>query len=66
MEHLAWWRIYYHFVRPHESLAVELAEPAYRKGKQIPRKSRKRTPAMAAGLTDRRLTVRELISYPLP
>lgn len=65
MEHLEWWRIYYHLVRPHESLAVALAEPIYRKGKQIPRKSRKRTPAMAAGLTDRCWTVRELISYPL-
>ncbi len=66
MEHLEWWRSYYHFVRPHESLAVVLTKPAQRKGKQLPRKYRRRTSAMAAGLTDRRWTVRELISYPLP
>jgi IS1 family transposase/transposase-like protein len=66
MEHLEWWRCYYHFVRPHESLAVELFKPVTRKGRQLPRKYRRRTPAMAAGLTDRRWTVRELISYPLP
>ena len=65
LEHLEWWRMYYHFVRPHESLVVELTKPAPRKGKQIPRKYRKRTPAMAAGLTERRWTVRDLISYPL-
>jgi len=66
LEHLEWWRRYYHFVRPHESLAIELTKPVQRRGKQIPRKYRKRTPVMAAGLTDRRWTVRELISYPLP
>jgi IS1 family transposase len=66
MEHLEWWRSYYHFVRPHESLALELSNPAPRKGKQRPRKYRKRTPAQAAGLTDRRWTVRELLLYPLP
>jgi hypothetical protein len=54
IEHLEWWRSCYHFVRPHESLVVELSKPAQRKGKQLPRKYRKRTPAMAAGLTGRR------------
>jgi hypothetical protein len=66
MEHLEWWRAYYHFVRPHESLVEELAQPVKRKGKQQPRKYRKRTPAMLAGLTDRRWTVKELLAYPLP
>jgi len=66
LEHLEWWRTYYHFVRAHESLAVVLSKPVQRRGKQFSRKYRKRTPAMAAGLTDRRWTVRELISYPLP
>ena len=64
-EHLEWWRSYYHFVRPHESLAVELSKPSPRKGRQLPRKYRRRTPAMAAGLTHRRWTVKELISLPL-
>jgi IS1 family transposase len=66
MEHLDWWRSYYHFVRPHESLVVVLPKPFPRKGRQVPRKYRRRTPAIAAGLTDRRWTVRELISYSLP
>jgi len=66
MEHLEWWRAYYHFVRYHESLEEALIQPVKRKGKQQPRKHRKRTPAMLAGLTDRRWTVKELLHYPLP
>jgi IS1 family transposase/transposase-like protein len=66
MEHLEWFRSYYHFVRPHESLEEALANPIQRKGKQQPRKHRKRTPAMMAGLTDKRWTVKELLLYPLP
>jgi hypothetical protein len=66
MEHLEWWRAYYHFVRAHESLEEELAQPVKRKGKQQPKKYLKRTPAMVAGLTDRRWTVKELLRYPLP
>lgn len=68
MEHLEWWRMYYHFVRPHESLEEVLAEPIQRRGNQQPRKQRKRTPAMVAqaGLTGRRWTVKELLLYPLP
>lgn len=66
MDHLEWWRSYYHFVRYHESLAEVLEKPYRRKGKQHPRRYRYRTPAMAAGLTDRRWTVKELLHYPLP
>jgi len=66
MEHLEWFRSYYHFVRPHESLEEELTNPIQRMGKQQPRKYRKRTPAMMAGLTDRRWTVKDLLYYPLP
>jgi IS1 family transposase/transposase-like protein len=66
MEHLEWWRAYYHFVRFHESLEEALMQPVKRKGKQQPRKHRKRTPAMMAGLTDKRWTVKELLHYPLP
>lgn len=50
MEHLEWWRMDYHFVRPHESVVEELGQPVKRKGKQQLRKYRKRTPAMLAGL----------------
>ena len=65
-EHLFWWSAYYHFARPHESLRVKLASPMPRKGKQRPIIYRKRTPAMAAGITAKRWSVLELISYPLP
>ena len=66
LEHLEWWRAYYHFVRYHESLAIPLASPKRRKGKQQSTRYRKRTPAMAAGLAYRRWTVKEVLSYPLP
>ena len=65
-EHLDWWRVYYHFVRYHESLEVKLATPSQRKGKQQPIRYRRRTPVMAAGLTYKHWTVKELLSYPLP
>ena len=64
-DHLYWWLAYYHFARPHESLRVRMEEPVQRKGKQRPRLYKKMTPAMAAGLTSRRWTVKELISYHL-
>jgi IS1 family transposase/transposase-like protein len=58
LTHLHWWQAYYHFVRPHESLRVVLAQPIERGGKRVPQRYRQRTPAMAAGLTRRRLSVR--------
>jgi len=64
--HLEWWRAYYHFVRPHESLREVLAQPIERGGKRLPQRYRQRTPAMAAGLTSRRWTVRDLLTRPLP
>jgi len=63
---LEWWRAYYHFVRPHESLRVPLAQPRDRGGRRLPQRYRQRTPAMAAGLTSRRWTVHELLTFPLP
>jgi len=64
--HLEWWRAYYHFVRPHQSLRVELGQAVERGGKRLPQRYRQRTPAMAAGLTSRRWTVREVLTMPLP
>ena len=64
VEHLEWWRCYYHFIRYHESLATKLPQPENGRGRQ--RLYRRRTPAMAAGLTSRRWTVREFLLYPLP
>ena len=77
VEHIEWWRAYYHFSRYHESLRVISATPLKRRGKQPPRKYKNMTPAtlaphcawcsagVAAGLTNRRWTVKELISYPI-
>jgi transposase-like protein/IS1 family transposase len=63
--HVEWWRGYYHFVRPHTSLRVALGQPIARGGKRQPQRYRQRTPAMAAGLTSRRWTVREVLLLPL-
>jgi IS1 family transposase len=64
--HLEWWRAYYHFVRPHESLRVAFAVPRGRGGKRLAQRYRQRTPAMAAGKTTRRWTAGEVLCYPLP
>ncbi len=66
LAHLYWWQAYYHFVRPHLALCVVLAQPLERSGRRQPQRYRQRTPAMAAGLTNRRWTVRELLALPLP
>jgi IS1 family transposase/transposase-like protein len=63
---LEWWRAYYHFVRPHEALRVKLVQPRERGGKRVTQRYRQRTPAMAAGRTNRRWTTREVLSCPLP
>ena len=64
--HLEWWRAYYHFVRPHHSLRVALLQPRERGGKLVAQRYQQRTPAMAAGSTNRRWTACEVLSYPLP
>jgi len=66
LAHLEWWRVYYHFVRPHESLRVALVQQQERGGKLAAQRYRQRTPAMAAGRTTRRWTAREVLSCPLP
>ena len=57
---------YYHFSRYHASLRVELPEPIPTRGNGSPRKWQQRTPAMAAGLTDHRWSLRELLMCPVP
>ena len=49
LPYLEWWRAYYHFVRPHESLRVALVHPRERGGNRLAQRYRQRTPAMAAG-----------------
>jgi IS1 family transposase len=63
--HLEWWRAYYHFVRPHASLRMTLMQPRERGGKKVAQRYRQRTPAMAAGRTNRRWTAREALCHPL-
>jgi IS1 family transposase len=66
LAHLEWWRAYYHFVRPHAALRVALVQPRERGGKLVAHRYQQRTPAMAAGRTNRRWTAREVLSCPLP
>jgi len=66
LAHLEWWRAYYHFVRPHQSLRVALVQPHERGGKLVAQRYRQCTPAMASGRTTRRWSAREVLSYPLP
>jgi hypothetical protein len=66
LAHLEWWRAYYHFSRPHGGLRVPLAAPVDRTDGRRPPRARRRTPAMALGVTDHPWTVRELLTYPLP
>ncbi len=65
LAHLEWWRAYYHFVRPHQSLRVALVQPRERGGKLVALRYRLHTPAMAAGRTNRRWTAREVLLCPL-
>jgi IS1 family transposase len=57
---------YYHFTRYHASLRVALPEPLPTRGSGSPKKWQPRTPAMSAGLTDRPLSLRELLMYQVP
>jgi len=66
LAYLEWWRTYYHFVRPHQSLRVALMHPRERGGNLAAQRYRHRTPAMAAGRTHRRWTTREVLTCPLP
>ena len=66
LAHLEWWRAYYHFVRPHTSLRMALGQPRERGEKLVAQRYRQRTPAMAAGRTNRRWTAREVLACPLP
>ncbi len=53
--HIEWGRAYYHFVLPHSSLQ-QVTENG---------RTRRRTPAMAAGVTRRRWEVEEILRMPL-
>jgi hypothetical protein len=63
--HLEWWRGYYHFVRPHASLRLARGQPLDCGGKRQRQRYRQREMAMAAFLTSRGWSVRELLGVPL-
>jgi hypothetical protein len=60
-----WGQAFDHFSRDHESVRMDLAAPVQPKGKQLSRKDKERTPALAAGFTNRPWTGTELIRYPV-
>jgi IS1 family transposase len=56
----------HNFLRHHDSLRVRLPRPQPTRGKKgTPRRWAQRTPAMAAGVTDHRWTMEELMTYPM-
>jgi IS1 family transposase len=55
--HLQWGLMYYNFVRPHQALRILVRGPS---------RCRYRTPAMAAGLTRKPWSVREILLMPVP
>ena len=57
---------YYHFVLYHSSLRVRLPEPIPTRGDGSPKIWDKRTPAMAAGLTDHKWSMNELLMFHVP
>src|SRR5262249_47985599 len=65
LAHLEWWRADSHFVRPHQALRVALVQPRERGGNLLAQRDLQRTPAMAAGRTNRRWTAHEVVSCPL-
>lgn len=55
--HIMWGLSYYHLARSHQSLQVRVRGPS---------RYRYRTPAMAAGLTNHRWSVADILLVPLP
>lgn len=56
----------YNFSRYHDSLKIRLGHPQPTRGRKgTPKRWVQRTPAMAAGITDHRWSIEELMSYPI-
>ena len=60
--HLALYVAYYHLVRPHSGLRVQLPSPIPVRGRVL-RKWQQRTPAMAAGIAQRVWSLRDLLVF---
>jgi IS1 family transposase len=65
-QQLALYHVYYNFCLPHASLRVPLPQPLPTNGTGSAKTSRPRTPAMAAGLTERVWTLREVLLFRVP
>jgi IS1 family transposase len=55
--HVQWWRGYYHLSRPHEALSLRVPG--------LQRRYRQRTPAIAAGITNRIWSVGDILKRPV-
>jgi hypothetical protein len=64
LREVAWWRAYYHFIRPHQSLRLALPMPRECGGGRQAQRFRARTPAMAARITTRRWSPVEVLLVP--
>jgi transposase-like protein/IS1 family transposase len=65
-QQLALYHTYYNFCLPHASLRLPLPQPLPTNGTGSARTWQPRTPAMAAGLSDRVWTLRQVLLYRVP
>jgi IS1 family transposase len=65
-QQLALYQTYYNFCLPHASLRQSLPEPEPTYGNGSAKRWQPRTPAMAAGLTDRVWTLRDVLLFRVP
>jgi len=65
-QQLTWYHCYDNFCLPHASLRVSLPQPLPTHGTGSATQWRPQTPAMAAGLTDRVWTLREVLLFRVP
>jgi IS1 family transposase len=65
-QQLVLYHVYYNFCLPHASLRVPLPQPLPTNGTGSATQWRPQTPAMAAGLTDRVWTLREVLLFRVP
>src|SRR5467141_2726855 len=65
-QQLALYQVYYNFCLPHASLRQRLPQPVPTNGTGSAKMWQPQTPAMAAGLTDRVWTLREVLLFRVP
>ena len=65
-QQVALYHLYYNFCLPHASLRQPVPQPVHTHGTGSATQWRPRTPALAAGLTDRVWTLREVLLYRVP